>query len=242
MKQLIYGAALTFSSIWFSRRILPKITNIFLDRPASKLFLMSILSLCAVFSAISTLTGLSIEFGAMTAGQKSIHYVVFAYSALGMTLSDSDIGRNAISKLRPLTHMFSGSSVSMYCCISFSKYQLGILFGSIGMLLSPRFMLFHLWTIIGTLLVVIFVKFISGFFVAQFSGQSRFSSLTIGLSISTVAEFGMILAAKVSLLLQIICVFKPYLGLSSGDYKPDALSSCASCDVLVIYGVSCPVS
>eukprot|EP00474_Spongospora_subterranea_P004738 CRZ05196.1 hypothetical protein [Spongospora subterranea] len=164
MKQLIYGAALAFSSVWFSRRILPQLMHVFLDRPASKLFLLSILSLCTVFSAVSTLTGLSTEFGAMTAG---------------MTLSNSDLGKTALTKLRPLSHLFSG-----------------ILFASIGMLLSPRFILTHLGTLCVTLLFVVLVKFLSGFVVAHSLGQSRRCAMTIGLSISTVAEFSMILAAK----------------------------------------------
>jgi Kef-type K+ transport system membrane component KefB len=46
------------------------------------------------------------------------------------------------------------------------------------------------------LLVVFTIKFGSGFLVARFSGMSLRSSMAIGVSVSTVAEFSMVLAAK----------------------------------------------
>ncbi|SPQ97228.1 unnamed protein product (mitochondrion) [Plasmodiophora brassicae] len=145
MKQLIYGGCLSFAS-------------------SSKLFLLALLSFCVVFSCISTLTGLSIEFGAIIAG---------------ITISDSEVGREALRKLRPLTEIFSS-----------------ILFASIGMLISPKFLLTHMFSILLMLSLVLASKFVSGFSAASLSGHTKRTAITIGVSVSTVAEFSMILAAR----------------------------------------------
>ncbi|CEO99215.1 hypothetical protein PBRA_001121 [Plasmodiophora brassicae] len=164
MKQLIYGGCLSFASAWFARNVFPRISRPLLDRSSSKLFLLALLSFCVVFSCISTLTGLSIEFGAIIAG---------------ITISDSEVGREALRKLRPLTEIFSS-----------------ILFASIGMLISPKFLLTHMFSILLMLSLVLASKFVSGFSAASLSGHTKRTAITIGVSVSTVAEFSMILAAR----------------------------------------------
>lgn len=191
LKQLIYGVLLAFIAVSLSSRFMPRFVQLFANRTDSKLFLLALLCLCGAASALSTMLGLSLEFGAMFAG---------------VVLCRTELRKASLSRMRPLTEVFSG-----------------ILFASIGMLLSPRFLLINVVTIVLGFIVIFAIKFSSAFAVARMFGFSTQTALTIGVCVSSLAEFSMIVAGKVVVLLSIKALFLLLTGLRAWCHIPFSL-------------------
>ena len=107
----------------------------------------------------------------------------------GVALCRSELGQTSIERLRPLTEVLSA-----------------ILFASIGMLLSPRYFLSNIFTILLGFIIVFWIKFSSGFVVSKFFGYSTQTAITIGICVSSLAEFSMIVAGKVGHFFVLLCL------------------------------------
>lgn len=75
-----------------------------------------------------------------------------------------------------------------------------ILFASVGMLISPLFILNHLTTIIVTYMLLLLIKFAIFFCLLTFFSRDKSTSLLIAACLCQVAEFSMILLGKAYLL------------------------------------------
>ena len=103
----------------------------------------------------------------------------FAFGAFiaGMVLTESDYGHQALSDIIPLRDIF------------------GLLFfASVGMLLDPRFLFDHLWTILSLVLVISLGKGTIFALIAWLFRYRNVIPIAVGLGLFQIGEFSFVLA------------------------------------------------
>ena len=122
--------------------------------------------------------------------------LAFGAFIAGLMISESEYSHNAFSDLMPFKDVFTS-----------------FFFVSIGMLLDLNFVVSNMWLIIGTVLLVIFIKTLVAGFTAFVLGHTFSGTVVIGLSLAQVGEFSFILAG-LGLASNIISVFNYQLFLA----------------------------
>jgi len=105
-------------------------------------------------------------------------YEVGAISA-GLLMSYTPYAKQAESTLEPLTSLFGG-----------------IYLASLGMIINPMYLLAHFWEVLSWCLVVIAVKFMTGFVVLRRLGFSSVASYTAGFALGQVSEVSLFFTGK----------------------------------------------
>ncbi len=103
--------------------------------------------------------------------------LAFGAFLAGLMISDTEYSHNAFGNLIPFKDVFTS-----------------FFFVSIGMLLDLGFVYEHPWLVIGTVLIVIFLKTIIAGFTAFSLGHTFLGTVVVGLSLAQVGEFSFILA------------------------------------------------
>jgi len=99
--------------------------------------------------------------------------------AAGLLMSYTPYATQAESTLEPLTSLFGG-----------------IYLASLGMIINPLYLLGHFWQILAWCLVVIAVKFTTGFVAMRRLGFTSIASYTAGFSLGQVSEVSLFFMAK----------------------------------------------
>jgi len=103
--------------------------------------------------------------------------VVFGAFVIGMVLRKSRFAHQALAEITPLRDIFAT-----------------LFFISLGMLLSPRFVLEQWWLIAATVAIIIFIKFLVVFGIVRFFGHSGRIAVFTGAGLFQIGEFSFILA------------------------------------------------
>ncbi|MDH5695226.1 MAG: cation:proton antiporter [Dehalococcoidia bacterium] len=103
--------------------------------------------------------------------------VVFGAFVIGLVLRETRFAHQALAEVTPLRDVFAT-----------------LFFVSLGMLLSPRFVLDYWWLIAMTVAIIIFIKFLVVFGVVRFFGYSVRIAFLAGAGLFQIGEFSFILA------------------------------------------------
>jgi len=103
--------------------------------------------------------------------------VVFGAFVIGLVLRESRFANQALAEITPLRDIFAT-----------------LFFVSLGMLLSPRFVLDYWWLIAITVPIIIFIKFLVIFGIIRFFGYSGRIATLAGAGLFQIGEFSFILA------------------------------------------------
>jgi len=103
--------------------------------------------------------------------------VVFGAFVIGLVLRESRFAHQALAEITPLRDIFAT-----------------LFFVSLGMLLSPRFVLDYWWLIAITVPIIIFIKFLVVFGIVRLFGYSGRIALLSGAGLFQIGEFSFILA------------------------------------------------
>ena len=159
---VLKGAVFLASMIVFGTRIIPKIMELTAKLASKELFVLAITSIGLGIGYATHLVGLSFAFGAFM---------------VGLVLSESDYGHQALSDIIPLRDLFSL-----------------LFFASVGMLLDPKFFYENMSTV---LLLVLIISLSKGFIFAGIAKIFRYGNvipLAVGLGLFQVGEFSFVLA------------------------------------------------
>ncbi|HEX6118190.1 MAG TPA: cation:proton antiporter, partial [Dongiaceae bacterium] len=121
---------------------------------------------------------LSIALG-LAFGAAALFGVSFALGAFfaGMILSESELSHQAAQETLPLRDAFAV-----------------LFFVSVGMLLDPATLIDQLWSLLGTLAIILFGKSIAAFLIVRAFRHSKDTALVISASLAQIGEFSFILA------------------------------------------------
>ncbi|MFC2013446.1 cation:proton antiporter [Chloroflexota bacterium] len=103
--------------------------------------------------------------------------VIFGAFVIGLVLRESRFAHQALAEITPLRDIFAT-----------------LFFVSLGMLLSPRFVVEQWWLIAITVAIIIFIKFLVVFVIVRFFGYSGRVALLAGFGLFQIGEFSFILA------------------------------------------------
>ena len=103
--------------------------------------------------------------------------VVFGAFAIGLVLRETRFAHQALAEITPLRDIFAT-----------------LFFISLGMLISPRFILDHWASVAGLVAIIIVIKFLVVFGIVRFFGFSGRIALLAGVGLFQIGEFSFILA------------------------------------------------
>jgi len=158
------GKAAVFlaAMILLGSRLLPSLMAHIARWRSRELFVLAITAIGLGVGYITYLVGLSFAFGAFV---------------VGLVLSESDYGHQALSDIVPVRDLFSL-----------------LFFASVGMLLDPGFLLNHLGTVLSLVLAVGIGKGCIFALIAKAFGYGNVVPLAVGLGLFSVGEFSFVLA------------------------------------------------
>ena len=123
------------------------------------------------------LTVLALSLGAALGTQILGLSVVFGAFVIGLVLHETRFSHQALAEITPLRDIFAT-----------------LFFVSLGMLLSPRFVLENWWLIVITVAIIVFIKFLVVSGIVRLFGYSGGISLLVGAGLFQIGEFSFILA------------------------------------------------
>ena len=103
--------------------------------------------------------------------------VVFGAFVIGLVLRETRFAHQALAEITPLRDIFAT-----------------LFFVSLGMLLSPRFVLENWWLIVITVAIIVLIKFLVVSGIVRFFGYSGGIALLVGAGLFQIGEFSFILA------------------------------------------------
>jgi CPA2 family monovalent cation:H+ antiporter-2 len=159
---ILKAAIFLFLMIYLGTRLIPKVMKFIVGWSSREFFLITITAMGLGVGYVTHAFGLSFAFGAFV---------------VGMVLSESDYGHQALGDIIPLRDIF------------------GLLFfTSVGMLLDPYFLISHLKMVLIIILLVVIGKAIIFSSLGKLFRYGNVIPIAVGLGLFQVGEFSFVLA------------------------------------------------